>query len=348
MRSSAEFLKDPISIENPLARTRGIGHLGIGTFSEAAATAFVTKDIMKKYGISLGTHEKLIEAVSNGSLYQAVIAIDNGIAGMVVGSSNMLYKIITSANSEYKTAIISAMSIPIAFAVASLTPRTLEDTQDITEVWGHPHALAQCAGNIRKHFPNARLVEADNNASGFQEIYDKERNDIVAIGPLQTVELFGLHLMANHFEDKPGNRTLFLINDLPYSAEFELTEEIIDAAIAKRKVTYQEVARLLIRINQQIPNVSYEQYETFLAFRLFNKPNELGLVASLLGLYGFNLVRIHNQSADLKNYEFFLALVWGHRAQPRFQEALSLLQQACEFIEVLGSFPTDVKGEQYA
>jgi prephenate dehydratase len=167
-----------------------------GAFHEIAARHF------------FGDHIDVVPALSFPILFEkvaraseadcAVLAIENSIAGSILGN----YKLLQTNDLR----IVGEVSLPIRQNLMALPGVPLEH---IHEVHSHPMALAQCADFFRA-WPRIRLVESEDTAESAARISRKRLRHTAAIASALAAELYGLNLLAEGIEDNPNNFTRFL------------------------------------------------------------------------------------------------------------------------------------------
>jgi prephenate dehydratase len=167
-----------------------------GAFHEIAARTFFGSDI------------ELVPALSFDALFQtlkqadaadaAILAIENSIAGSILGNYRLLL--------EHDMSIVGEVYLRIQQNLLALPGVALSD---IREVHSHPMALAQCAAFLRQ-YPHIRLVESEDTAESAASIQRTQSRHIAAIASLMAAERYGLHVLAESIETVPENYTRFL------------------------------------------------------------------------------------------------------------------------------------------
>jgi prephenate dehydratase len=143
--------------------------------------------------------EELIDSLISGKSDQAVMAIENSIAGPIIPN----YALIDKNNLH----IIGEHYLSIHQNLMALKGQKLED---IKEVHSHPMALLQCMDYL-KQFPNIKLVEDKDTAETARRIQEKQLTGIAAIASRTASEMYDLEIIAPEIQTIKNNMTRFVI-----------------------------------------------------------------------------------------------------------------------------------------
>lgn len=143
--------------------------------------------------------EELIDSVLSGKSDQAVMAIENSIAGPIIPN----YALIDKNNLH----IIGEHYLSIHQNLMALKGQKMED---ITEVHSHPMALLQCMDYLKK-YPNVKLVEDKDTAETARRIQEKQLKGIAAIGSKTASVMYDLEILAPEIQTIKNNMTRFVI-----------------------------------------------------------------------------------------------------------------------------------------
>jgi prephenate dehydratase len=143
--------------------------------------------------------EELIDSLLCGKTDQAVMAIENSIAGPIIPN----YALIDKNNLH----IIGEHYLSIQQNLMALKGQKMED---ITEVHSHPMALLQCMDYL-KQFPNIKLVEDKDTAETARRIHENQLTGIAAIGSRVAAEMYDLEILAPEIQTIKNNMTRFVI-----------------------------------------------------------------------------------------------------------------------------------------
>lgn len=143
--------------------------------------------------------EELVDSLLAGKSDQAVMAIENSIAGPIIPN----YALIDKNNLH----IIGEHYLSIHQNLMTLKGQKIED---IKEVHSHPMALLQCM-DFLKQYPNIKLVEDKDTAETARRIQEKQLIGIAAIGSKVASEMYDLEIIAPEIQTIKNNMTRFVI-----------------------------------------------------------------------------------------------------------------------------------------
>lgn len=176
--------------------------------------------------------------------------------------------------------------------------------EDIQRIVSHPQALAQCRRWLTSHFPNVKVDEVASTAQA--AVMAAENQTVAAIASGLAKDFYGLEVVEASIEDHASNFTRFLV-------------------IGKQRVGPSGGDKTSL---------------------VFSVKDEVGVLHRMLDPFAksrINLTKI--ESRPLKNkpweYMFFIDLK-GHRDEGRVHRAIRKLERDCDFIKVLGSYPSGI------
>jgi len=143
--------------------------------------------------------EELIDSLIAGKSDQAVMAIENSIAGPIIPN----YALIDKNNLH----IIGEHYLNIQQNLMALKGQKIED---IREVHSHPMALLQCM-DFLKQYPTIKLVEDKDTAETARRIQEKQLTGIAAIASVTASEMYDLDIIASSIQTIKNNMTRFVI-----------------------------------------------------------------------------------------------------------------------------------------
>ena len=167
-----------------------------GSFHHEVVNEYFPKDVEIDECLSF---EELIDSVVSGKSDQAVMAIENSIAGPIIPN----YALIDKNNLH----IIGEHYLDIHQNLMALKGQKMEDIQ---EVHSHPMALLQCMEFLKTH-PNIKLVEDKDTAETARRIHDKQIKGIAAIASKVAAEMYDLEIIAAEIQTINNNMTRFVI-----------------------------------------------------------------------------------------------------------------------------------------
>jgi prephenate dehydratase len=143
--------------------------------------------------------EELVDSLLSGKSDQAVMAIENSIAGPIIPN----YALIDKNNLH----IIGEHYLDIQQNLMALKGQKIEDIQ---EVHSHPMALLQCMEFLKK-YPNIKIVEDKDTAETARRIHEKQLKGIAAIASKTASEMYDLEILAPEIQTINNNMTRFVV-----------------------------------------------------------------------------------------------------------------------------------------
>nr|WP_315233778.1 prephenate dehydratase [uncultured Flavobacterium sp.] len=143
--------------------------------------------------------EELVDSLLSGKSDQAVMAIENSIAGPIIPN----YALIDKNNLH----IIGEHYLDIHQNLMALKGQQIED---ILEVHSHPMALLQCMEFLKK-YPDIKLVEDKDTAETARRIHQHQLKGIAAIASKTASEMYDLEILAPEIQTINNNMTRFVI-----------------------------------------------------------------------------------------------------------------------------------------
>ncbi|MFV8358572.1 prephenate dehydratase [Flavobacterium sp. XS1P32] len=192
-----------------------IGIQGIaGSFHHQVAQEYFNHEFVLDECLSF---EELIDNLISGKSDQAVMAIENSIAGPIIPN----YALIDKNNLH----IIGEHYLSIHQNLMALKGQKIED---ILEVHSHPMALLQCMDFLKK-YPHIKLVEDKDTAETARRIKEKQLKGIAAIASKTASEMYDLEILAPEIQTINNNMTRFVI--IKKENSFVVENEINRASI---------------------------------------------------------------------------------------------------------------------
>ncbi len=184
------------SLPFPLGIIR-VGIQGIkGSFHHQVAQEYFDVTIEVDECLSF---EELVDSVLKNKSDQAIMAIENSIAGAIIPN----YALIDKNNLE----IIGEYYLDIHQNLMALKGQKIVD---ILEVHSHPMALLQCMEFLKK-YPNIKLVEDKDTAETARRIHQKQIKNIAAIASKTAANLYDLEILAPEIQTINNNMTRFVV-----------------------------------------------------------------------------------------------------------------------------------------
>jgi prephenate dehydratase len=266
-----------------------LAHLGpAGTFGEQAARSHAPDAEL----LPLPSHAAVVRAVASGDADAGALAIENSLEGSVTETLDLLIH-----DTELRIAGEIALRIQHC-----LLARPGTRTTDVTVVYSHPQALAQCRNHLETHLPGARVEASLSTVAGIERAM--KETGAAAIASARAALLVGAELLASRIQDRDENTTRFVIvsgTDAPPTGNDK----------------------------------------TSLAFKTpHDRPGTLVAVLDELARRDINLTKIESRpSKDALGVYVFLVDLEGHQADAVVAEALASIAKRTSWLKLLGSYP---------
>jgi chorismate mutase/prephenate dehydratase len=175
------------------------------------------------------------------------------------------------------------------------------EQQEIRRVYSKPQALSQCRNWLSKNVPHASLHEVASTATA-AELAQREPG-AAAVASRQAAVRYNLRILFTDIEDYPNNETRFAV------------------------IGHQECGKT-------------GHDKTAIMFRVPHSPGSLVSALEVFKQNKINLTWIESFPAKMPKAEYvFFVDFEGHIEDPKVKRTLSALQEHCEQLTVLGSFP---------
>ncbi len=177
--------------------TRKIAIQGIkGSFHHQVVSEYYDDKISL---VECSTFDDLSQVVLAGKCDQAVMAIENSIAGSILPNYALL--------DEYELVIVGEFYLSIQLNLMGLSGQSIND---IKEVHSHPMALLQCK-NFFQDYPLIKLVESHDTAEEAMKISEKKIKSRGAVAGVRAAEIYGLSIISKSIQTIKNNVTRFVI-----------------------------------------------------------------------------------------------------------------------------------------
>ena len=145
------------------------------------------------------TFQRLFMAVTKGAADYGVLAIENSLAGSILGNYSLLH--------DYPVSIIGEAYLPIQQNLLALPGQTLADVRIVRS---HPMALLQCSNFLEEH-PHMQAIEAADTAESAREIRENNLGGVAAVASRAAAARYGLDILEECIENYKDNYTRFLV-----------------------------------------------------------------------------------------------------------------------------------------
>lgn len=282
-----EIMSACLAAEKPLQ----VAYLGPeGSFTQAAA--------QKQFGGSVELHPMttiadVFHAVETSHACYGVVPVENSTEGMV---SHTLDRFISSP-----LKINGEVTLRIHHYLLSKE----KNLEDISKVYAHPQAIAQCRQWLMEQLPQAELVPLNSNSEAAKRVAAEPQNS-AAIAANRAADIYGLSILARNIEDEVDNTTRFLV-------------------IGSQNVGPSGVDKTALLVATK------------------NKPGALQTLLKPLADNSISMTRIESRPSrkGIWEYVFFIDIE-GHIDEPAVASALSLLENESSMFRILGSYPKAV------
>ncbi|SHL86220.1 prephenate dehydratase [Flavobacterium chilense] len=224
--------------------------------------------------------EELIDSLLSGKSDQAVMAIENSIAGPIIPN----YALIDKNNLH----IIGEYYLSIHQNLMTLKGQKIED---IKEVHSHPMAILQCM-DFLKQYPNIKLVEDKDTAETARRIQEKQLTGIAAIASKTASEMYDLEIIAPEIQTIKNNMTRFVIikKQNSFLPENEINRASIKFELDHKRGSLAAVLNVMsdCKLNltkiQSLPKIETPWKYSFFVDVTFEKYEDFAKAKSLLNI----------------------------------------------------------------
>jgi prephenate dehydratase len=177
-----------------------VGYLGPkATFTELAVKRVFPELEFEPYR----TIPECIDAVVEKQVELAVVPVENALEGSV----NITLDYLTH---EVQIPIIGEITIPIRQHLM-VHPSNKEDWRNVSKVYSHSHAIAQCHKFLHTQFKGIPFESVSSTAAAAQMVTDHPEMKTAAIANELAANEYGLTIVQRDIHDFDYNHTRFLI-----------------------------------------------------------------------------------------------------------------------------------------
>ncbi len=231
-----------------------------------------------------------MEALADGRADYAVLPIENSTAGSVYDNYDLL--------KEYDMHIVGEEIIKCEHVLMGVPGAKLED---ITAVYSHPQALAQCYTYLHQHDEWKRM-QYGNTAAAAMMVAKEQDKAMAAIASPFAADVYGLEILARDIYDNQNNSTRFII-------------------VTKEKVFQKDAGKISICI--ELPHESGSLYN-ILSHIIFNS---------------LNMTKIESRPIFEKNWEYrFFIDFEGNLMDSAVRNALCGIEEEASWLRIIGNY----------
>jgi chorismate mutase/prephenate dehydratase len=278
-----EIMSASLSLEGP----QKVAYLGPrATFTHLAA--------VQKFGasaqyVAVNGIKDVFDEVERGRANFGVVPIENSTEGVVNHTLDMFI--------DSSLLIYGEVQQEVSHHLLSQADKI----DQITKLYSHPHAIAQCRNWLETNLPNVPVVEAASTARAAELSADDP--SAAAIASELAAQLYGLKVLKARIEDNINNFTRFLV----------LSQKPPER-------TGRDKTSVMISVKDRV-GALYDLLRPFAS-------------------HGINMTKIESRPSRRKAWEYiFFVDLEGHLQEDRVRKALEELKARCLFLKILGSYP---------
>ena len=167
-----------------------------GSFHHAVAMDYFSPAVALEECLSF---DAVVDALLRGKVKQAVMALENSIAGSIIPNYALI--------DQNDLTIVGEYNLNIHHNLMAIEGQSIAD---ITEVHSHPMALLQCK-SFFKNYPHIKLIEAADTADVARKISEDNLMGLAAIAPIEAASIYGLTILAASIQTIKNNVTRFVV-----------------------------------------------------------------------------------------------------------------------------------------
>ncbi|MFC0270147.1 prephenate dehydratase [Metabacillus herbersteinensis] len=194
-----------------------VGFLGPkATFTHLAVQTFFNGETES---VAYLTIPQSMDAVANGEVDLAVVPIENALEGSVNLTVDYL------VHEQQELSIIGEIIVPIQQHLM-VHPSRKDKWQEVTRVYSHSHAIAQCHKFLHKTFSNIPYEYATSTGAAAKYVSEHQNENIAVIANELAAKEYGLSIVKHHIHDYHYNHTRFAIVSKSNDVKFTYNQEL--------------------------------------------------------------------------------------------------------------------------
>lgn len=259
-----------------------------GAYSEAAAIAHYGLDIQT---LPCETFAQVFQAVVEGKTNHGFIPIENSLAGSIHHNFDLLLR--------HNLYIVAEHHHRINHCLMAMPGVKIEE---VSEVYSHPQALAQCESFL-SGMTNVRSIASTDTAGSARWIKEEGIRSAAAVASRRAAEVYDMEILAEGIEDDPANYTRFL-------------------ALARE------------------PEEPGDESKTSIVITLQHRPGALHQALGAFATRGIDLTKIESRPLVGRPWEYLFYLDFiGALNNAEVKDTISELEPLCSLMRVFGSYP---------
>jgi prephenate dehydratase len=260
-----------------------------GAYSEAAGLRVSAGAEM----VPCESFDQVFAAVAQGRVTHGILPIENSIGGSIHRNYDLLI--------EHNLPIVGEIEFRVVHQLLAYPGTTLDE---ITRIYSHPQALAQCEQFLRS-MPQIEVVATYDTAGSAKMIREGGLRDAAAIASERAAQVFGLTVLKSGIQDYDDNITRFLL----------IGKSGIPLGVPDKTTVVFTMER--------------------------NEPGSLFKALSVFALRSIDLTKLESRPVRGKPWEYlFYVDVAAGRQEPRCERALDHLAEFATTFRMLGSYPS--------
>ncbi|MDA0738741.1 MAG: prephenate dehydratase [Nitrospirae bacterium] len=233
--------------------------------------------------------KEVFDEVERGRAIYGVVPIENSTEGVV----NYTLDMFIDSNLMIYGEVMQEVSHHLMSKAHSI--------DEITKVYSHPQALAQCRNWLDTHLPNVATVETPSTSRAAERCAEEPTS--AAIAAELAANLYGLQILKSRIEDNINNFTRFLV----------LCKHASDP-------TGKDKTSIMLSVKDK-SGALYDLLRPFAS-------------------NGINMTKIESRPSRRKAWEYiFFVDVEGHKDDDRIRRTIDEIKPRCLFLKILGSYP---------
>ncbi|NPA58204.1 MAG: prephenate dehydratase [Aquificae bacterium] len=239
--------------------------------------------------IPVSTIKDVFDEIIKGKADYGVVPVENTIEGIVNYTLDLLV--------DYPLKITGEVILEISLHLIGINP----NKEEISKVYSHRHAFAECRDWLSKNLPQAQQIEVDSTAKAAE--IAKDDYEAAAVASEAAANIYGLHIIERKIDKHPQNYTRFLV-------------------IGK----------------EELPPSGNDK--TTFVFSLKNEVGALYKTLEPLYKHGINMTKIESRPSRKEAWDYvFFTDIEGHVSDEKIRKALKELEEKTPFFKILGSYP---------
>lgn len=259
-----------------------------GSFSEKAAKQW-SLEKLRFYDDIPDT----VEALLNNEVDYCVVPVENSLEGSVTVTLDLLM--------EHQLNIVGEEIVQIRHFLLSKSK-----CEGVKIIMSHPQALSQCRKFIKQNFKGVEVRPSLSTSHAAK--LASESKDIAAIASRETMEKYGLDILAENIQDRNENFTRFIV------------------------------------IGKNTPAPTGNDKTSIIVYLEKNRPGALYEILGEFSRNGIDLTKIESRPTkrDLGDYLFYIDMK-GHVEDAKIKESLENIRGMVGMLKIIGSYPVASK-----